>query len=161
VRKKTEMGMSLSVKTFYGYVWEDVDDQPDYVDIDDFAKGVALQRGLVDPWVGRPMSVSHVDWANQYREEIDAWYAALRGIKAEIGVDWGHFGMLNDGYSQLYLAVNVTKRSAEWGPLAISDMPDSDRSNYQRMLDEFLMDQELESPTGDNQPGWWTVASYG
>jgi hypothetical protein len=151
------MGQSTDAYVFYGYCWDDEDSDIN-TDMDEIAKAILAERGIVDPWEARPESIDYRAYMDANEAEFDAYRAAMDAILAELGVDWDSH--CHHECSMPLLYVQGTKITAHRGspkPLALLEIDPT----WQGKLDSFLESQGVEPPEGENQPGWWVASWWG
>lgn len=148
---------------FYGYTWPvEGEDQDFETDMDEAVKVLLARRGHTDPWDEHYNGDYEAwkAWAAENPETVDAYRAAQRALKHELGVDWDS----GCSYEQPapYLYVVGTKTCSEWGDAqAVRPADMTVGADWKQKLDAFLATQEITPPEGENQPGWWLTSFYG
>jgi hypothetical protein len=149
------MGVSTDAILFYGYCWDEPRDMPE-----SWEDTVAVRRGAKNPWDsyqwagGEAMS----RWCRENKEALDDWYRAKEAVEKEFGCDI-HYHCSGD-FSIPYVSVEASRVVALRGyPQQIKMPPEQDTPLWDRQLEKFLSELEIEKP--QEAPAWWLVSYWG
>lgn len=157
------MGMAPEGIVFFGYSFEEGELENGMPDLDDIAATRATAKGAkrVDySSCPRNYGADRDAWYEVHRDELRAWYDAL---KAENDL-WGDVGWHIAGsydYGSPYVCIKSSRMSAEWGEM-IELHPSSMavvHSNWEETLLNHLADVNVPIPT--EEPRWYLTSLYG